>query len=251
MVVGAGMVGAACALYAARAGLDVILVDRGPVAGGTTGAGEGNLLVSDKEPGPELQLALLSVRLWGELAQELDADVEYERKGGLVVASTPQALTALTDLAAGQRTAGVTAVPVDGDLLPALEPYLAPGLAGGVLYPQDAQVMPTLAAAHLIRVSGARLETGRTVTRILRDPAGAVRGVRTDRGDILAPAVVNAAGTWGPRSPRSRGPHCPYSPAAASSWSPSRCRRGYGTRCTPPTTSPTWRATRPPCRPHR
>lgn len=197
MVVGAGMVGAACALYAARAGLDVILVDRGPVAGGTTGAGEGNLLVSDKEPGPELQLALLSVRLWGELAQELDADVEYERKGGLVVASTPQALTALTDLAAGQRTAGVTAVPVDGDLLPALEPYLAPGLAGGVLYPQDAQVMPTLAAAHLIRVSGARLETGRTVTRILRDPAGAVRGVRTDRGDILAPAVVNAAGTWG------------------------------------------------------
>ena len=52
------MVGAACALYASRAGLDVALVDRGPVAGGTTGAGEGNLLVSDKEPGPELELAL-------------------------------------------------------------------------------------------------------------------------------------------------------------------------------------------------
>ena len=63
------MVGAACALYAARAGLDVIVVDRGPVAGGTTGAGEGNLLVSDKEPGPELDLALLSGRLWTELAE--------------------------------------------------------------------------------------------------------------------------------------------------------------------------------------
>lgn len=197
MVVGAGMVGAACALYAARAGLDVILVDRGPVAGGTTGAGEGNLLVSDKEPGPELQLALLSAGLWGELAQELGAAVEYEPKGGLVVASTPASLTALAELAAGQRAAGVSAVQVRADQLHELEPYLARGLAGGVLYPQDAQVMPTLAAAHLVRASGARLQTGRTVIRVLLDGAGAVRGVRTDRGDILAPAVVNAAGTWG------------------------------------------------------
>ncbi|MFG3027575.1 NAD(P)/FAD-dependent oxidoreductase [Streptomyces sp. NPDC048253] len=197
VVVGAGMVGAACALYAARAGLDVILVDRGPVAGGTTGAGEGNLLVSDKEPGPELQLALLSAKLWGELAQEMGAAVEYEPKGGLVVASTPASLTALAELAAGQRAAGVSAVQVGADQLHELEPYLARGLAGGVLYPQDAQVMPTLAAAHLVRASGARLQTGRTVTQVLLDTAGAVRGVRTDRGDILAPAVVNAAGTWG------------------------------------------------------
>ncbi|MER6789660.1 FAD-binding oxidoreductase [Streptomyces sp. NPDC000658] len=198
VVVGAGMVGAACALYAARAGLEVILVDRGPVAGGTTGAGEGNLLVSDKEPGPELELALLSARLWRELAREgLAAAFEYEAKGGLVVASTPDALASLTDLAEGQRAAGVDTVPVDAHRLRDLEPHLAPGLAGGVLYPQDAQVMPALAAAHLARASGARLETGRTVTRILRGPDGAVRGVRTDRGDLLAPAVVNAAGTWG------------------------------------------------------
>jgi glycine/D-amino acid oxidase-like deaminating enzyme len=197
VVVGAGMVGAACAWYAARAGLDVVVVDRGPVAGGTTGAGEGNLLVSDKEPGPELELALLSARLWSALAQELGEAVEYEAKGGLVVASTPEALTALTELAAGQRAAGVETVDVPAGQLPDVEPYLAPGLAGGVLYPQDAQVMPTLAAAHLLRASGARLETDRAVTGVLRGAGGAVRGVRTDRGDLLAPAVVNAAGTWG------------------------------------------------------
>ena len=89
------MVGAACALYAARAGLDVTVVDRGPVAGGTTGGGEGNLLVSDKEPGPELELALLSGRLWGELAEEFGTLVEYEAKGGVVVASSPAGLAAL------------------------------------------------------------------------------------------------------------------------------------------------------------
>ncbi|MER6438686.1 FAD-binding oxidoreductase [Streptomyces sp. NPDC001185] len=197
VVVGAGMVGAACALYAARAGLDVAVVDRGPVAGGTTGAGEGNLLVSDKPPGPELDLALLSARLWAGLGEELGGAVEYEPKGGVVVAATPEGLTALEEFAAGQRSAGVSAVPVPADRLLDLEPHLAPGLAGAVHYPQDTQVMPALAAAHLLRASGARMLTGRTVTEVLRRADGSVRGVRTDRGDLHAPVVVNAAGTWG------------------------------------------------------
>ncbi|WP_329580241.1 NAD(P)/FAD-dependent oxidoreductase [Streptomyces sp. NBC_01361] len=202
VVVGAGMTGAACALYAARAGLRVALVDRGPVAGGTTGAGEGNLLVSDKEPGPELELALHSVRLWVELAAEpgMGDAVEYERKGGVVVATAPEGLAALEELAVEQRAAGVEAIPVDPGELRSLEPHLAPGLPGAVRYPQDAQVMPSMAAAHLVRAAraaGARLHTGWTVTGVLRAADGSVRGVRTDQGDIHAPALVNAAGTWG------------------------------------------------------
>ncbi|KKD09958.1 NAD(P)/FAD-dependent oxidoreductase [Streptomyces sp. WM6386] len=212
VVVGAGMVGAACALYAARAGLDVILVDRGPVAGGTTGAGEGNLLVSDKEPGPELDLALLSGRLWADLAEELGEAVEYEAKGGVVVASTPDGLAALERFADTQRAAGVVAETVVGDGLYDLEPHLAPGLPGGVLYPQDCQVMPALAAAHLVRASGARLFTGRSVTDVLLTPDGAVCGVRTGRGDIDAPAVVNAAGTWGAELAELAGTRLPVLP---------------------------------------
>src|SRR3954453_4585109 len=94
VIIGAGVVRgaggdvAACAYFAARAGLRVAVVDRGPIAGGTTGAGEGNLLVSDKEPGPELELALLSGRLWTELAEKVGDAIEYESKGGVVVAST-------------------------------------------------------------------------------------------------------------------------------------------------------------------
>ncbi|MGW1474519.1 NAD(P)/FAD-dependent oxidoreductase [Streptomyces olivaceus] len=216
VVVGAGMVGAACALYAAREGLDVIVVDRGQVAGGTTGAGEGNLLVSDKEPGPELELALLSAGLWTGLAEELGRETEYEPKGGVVVAETPEALAGLETFAAGQRAAGVSALGVTADRLHDLEPRLAPGLAGAVHYPQDAQVMPALAAAHLLRASGARLRTGRTVTGVLRGPGGTVRGVRTDRGDVHAPAVVNAAGPWGGEVAALAGVHLPVLP-----------RRGY------------------------
>lgn len=201
VIIGAGMVGAACAYYAARAGLDVIVVDRGSVAGGTTGAGEGNLLVSDKPPGPELELALLSAQLWRELAAEqFGGAIEYEPKGGLVVAQDEKSLDALNAFADGQSQHGVHATPVAADGLSELESHLAPGLAGGVFYPQDAQVQPALAAAHLMRAasgSGAKLRTGETVTQLLRTPGGAVRGVRTSRGEIHAPAVVNAAGVWG------------------------------------------------------
>ncbi|MEV7179270.1 FAD-binding oxidoreductase [Kitasatospora sp. NPDC093679] len=197
VVIGAGVVGAACAYYAARAGLRVAVVDRGPVAGGTTGAGEGNLLVSDKEPGPELDLALLSTGLWRELAEELGPAVEYEPKGGLVVAAVPAGLDALRGFAARQRAVGVQAEEIPADELPALEPHLAPGLAGGVHYPQDAQVQPALAAAHLLRASGADRHLGETVRALRTTAAGAVRGVVTDRRELSAAAVVNAAGTWG------------------------------------------------------
>ncbi|MEU4356877.1 NAD(P)/FAD-dependent oxidoreductase [Streptomyces virginiae] len=211
VIIGAGVVGAACAYYAARAGLSVAVVDRGAVAGGTTGAGEGNLLVSDKEAGPELDLALLSTRLWTELAAVLPQEVEYEPKGGLVVAPDEATVKALRSFAEGQRAAGVDAVEVPAHALHDLEPHLAPGLAGGFHYPQDAQVQPAQAAARLLAASGAETFLGEEVTEVLRD-RGAVRGVRTTRRQLLAPAVVNAAGTWGAHIARLAGTELPVLP---------------------------------------
>ncbi|KPC58465.1 NAD(P)/FAD-dependent oxidoreductase [Streptomyces chattanoogensis] len=214
IVVGAGVVGAACAYFAARAGLSVTVVDRGPVAGGTTGAGEGNLLVSDKEPGPELELALLSTELWRELADMLPPGIEYEPKGGLVVASGEAGLRVLRDFAAGQEKAGVRAEEVPAERLEDLEPHLAPGLAGGFHYPQDAQVMPALAAAHLLRAAGDRvcLRLGEEVIGLLTTADGAVRGVRTAAGEMHAGHVVNAAGAWGGEFARLAGVELPVLP---------------------------------------
>lgn len=226
VVIGAGMIGAACAYYAARAGFSVTVVDRGPAAGGTSGAGEGNLLVSDKEPGPELALALRSQELWRSLAEEA-ADpsapdspapdsrdsgslvsaspgsgsrgsawgpgFEYEAKGGLVVAFSSADFEALQRFAATQVPLGVVAEEVPGDRLTEFEPLIAPGLVGGFWYPQDAQVMPALATARLLRASGATLRLGNAVTGLVTS-GGAVRGVRTTQGDISARFVVNAAG---------------------------------------------------------
>ncbi|MGN9769133.1 NAD(P)/FAD-dependent oxidoreductase [Micromonospora sp. SD12] len=197
VVIGAGMVGVACAYYAARAGLAVTVVDRGGVAAGTTGAGEGNILVSDKPPGPELALARHSVALWRELGESLGGEhIELEHKGGLVVAASPAEHAALRAFAASQRAVGVEAYEVAAEALPGFEPHLARDLAGGVHYPQDMQVQPMLAAAHLLRAAGVRLLTGTRVVGVRRDATGAVRAVVTDRGTLHTATVVNAAGVW-------------------------------------------------------
>ncbi|OIJ85668.1 NAD(P)/FAD-dependent oxidoreductase [Streptomyces colonosanans] len=218
IVIGAGVVGAACAYYAARSGISVTVIDRGAVAGGTTGAGEGNLLVSDKEPGPELELALLSVRLWRELSDLLPPRIEYEAKGGLVVASDEASMAALRGFAARQERAGVKAEQATVDQLRDLEPHLAPDLAGGFHYPQDAQVQPALAAAHLLRAAGGqgsggvRLRLGEEVIGVLTGANGEVRGVRTASGDVRAPYIVNAAGSWGGELARLAGVGLPVLP---------------------------------------
>lgn len=202
VVVGAGIVGASCALAAARAGCEVVVLERGQVGSGTTSRGEGNVLVSDKAPGPELDLALVSRSTWGRWAEELDPDaVEFEPKGGVVVATASAALAPLTDFVAGQTGAGVVADAAGPDDLLELEPHLAPDLPGGFHYPQDAQVQPVLAAAAILAAAvalGAELRPGADVVGARRGPDGTLQAVLCADGEqVPADAVVNAAGTWG------------------------------------------------------
>ncbi|MER7548254.1 FAD-binding oxidoreductase [Spirillospora sp. NPDC127506] len=200
VVLGAGIVGAACARELARAGCAVTVVERGRPAAATTAHGEGNVLVSDKEPGPELELARLSRRLWPRVLAELpDAGaVEWEPKGGIVVATTEPGAAALRDLAAGQRAAGVAAAELDAAGLAAAEPHLTRDVAGAVHYPEDAQVQPAGAATALLAAAaaaGARLRTGCAVLGAVTR-GGRITGVRTSAGIVEGDAFVNAAGPW-------------------------------------------------------
>lgn len=201
IVIGAGMIGAACAYACTSAGLRVTVVDRGAIAGGTTSACEGNILLSDKEPGPELDLALLSSRLWKEIAEELTARaLEYEVKGGVMVAGSAATANGLRTLTAAQRAAGIDAIDLEQDELFKLEPNISRDLVGGAYYPQDAQVQPMLAAAQLLRRAredGATVLPNTSVVGFLRGRGDIVTGVRTGTGESLAARwVVNAAGTW-------------------------------------------------------
>jgi glycine/D-amino acid oxidase-like deaminating enzyme len=198
VIVGAGAIGAACAFFLSGRGLRVHVVERAQVAAGTTSACEGNVLVSDKAPGPELDLALYSQTVWRTDLAEHQHLWEFESKGGLVDAATDAERQALRALGEGQRRHGVVVEEVAADAIPDHEPHLRRGLAAAARYPQDAQVHPILLAAHLLRLArlrGATLSTGVEVTGLLRSPDGRVHGVRTSHGTVSSAYVVNAAGT--------------------------------------------------------
>ena len=212
IVIGAGIVGACSALSLTNAGLKVLIIDRGTVASGTTGAGEGNILVSDKDPGPELVLALRSRDLWFEMQEDVGDTFELEAKGGVVVARGDD--SQLKALAKVQSANGVIAQTVDHKELHELEPFLHPELHSGVFYPQDAQCQPMLAAAKIIQTVIARGGTLVSQSKVLgfEIEGGSVKGVITSTGRYLAPLVINAAGTWAGEIASLAGSNLPVAP---------------------------------------
>jgi glycine/D-amino acid oxidase-like deaminating enzyme len=212
IVIGAGIVGASVALSLTNSGFKVLVIDRGAVSSGTTGAGEGNILVSDKDPGPELTLALRSRDLWFEMQEDVGDTFELEAKGGVVVARNEDG--PLMKLASEQSQHGVTIQKLDHASLHELEPYLDQRYQSGVFYPQDAQCQPMLAAAHVIRTvvqRGGSFISQAKVTRILVNE-GAVSGIETTQGNFSAPIIVNATGTWAGELAQMAGSHLPIAP---------------------------------------
>ena len=212
IVIGAGIVGASSALSLTNAGLRVLVIDRGAVSSGTTGAGEGNILVSDKDPGPELTLALRSRDLWFEMQEDVGDSFELEAKGGVVVARNDDG--PLIKLASEQSQHGVVTQKLDHGSLHQLEPYLNPDLHSGIFYPQDAQCQPMLAAAHVIRTvvsRGGAFISQAKVTRVIVENSR-VAGVETSQGIFRAPIVVNATGTWAGEIATMAGSHLPIAP---------------------------------------
>ena len=203
IVIGAGAVGAACALALTEAGAQVIVIDRTGVAGETSSRCEGNILVSDKAPGAEALMAIEANRAWRDLAERLDADrvpgqpaTEFEAKGGVVVAFAGGA-EALQRFADGQRGISIRAEALDERALRELEPHLSPEVAAGVHYPDDAQVQPSLATQAMLaraRHLGAQLRITEVTGAVV--DGDRVRGVLTAEGRIDADAVVNCAGPW-------------------------------------------------------
>lgn len=147
IIVGAGIVGAACADCASAEGLAVLLVEPGAIGGGVTAAGMGHLVSIDGLPA-ELALAGYSQQQW-ETLRHLP-DIEYSRCGTLWVAGDDADRARISQKRERLAGAGVTAVPVDAKELYELEPSLAPGLAGGLLVEDEGVVFPPAVARRLV-----------------------------------------------------------------------------------------------------
>jgi glycine/D-amino acid oxidase-like deaminating enzyme len=194
-IVGAGIVGAACADECARRGLRVAVVDRDTIGSGATAAGMGHIVVMDDS---EAQFALTcySQRLWQQLRSELPDDVEYDQCGTIWVAADEEEMAEVWRKHEYYGARNVATEVVAEPALRDLEPNLRPGMAGGLLVSEDGVLYPPCAARFLMERAqrrGAKIQLGCAVSQL-----GAGRIELSDGQEIRAEFLVNAAGALAP-----------------------------------------------------
>ena len=154
IVIGAGIVGAACAHALALAGQRVLVLDA--QLGGATGAGMGHLVVMDDNPA-ELALSQYSVGLWRALAPQLPGDCAYSGCGTLWIAANAEEMAAAEDKRQRMQQHGIASHLLNAAALAQAEPALRPGLAGALLVPGDGIVYAPNAARWLLAQGGAQI----------------------------------------------------------------------------------------------
>jgi glycine/D-amino acid oxidase-like deaminating enzyme len=213
LIIGAGVVGLSTALFLARAGRSVLVVDHSWPNSGASGANAGSLhaqlLSFDFGAGAALRggpaaltlpLQIESIRLWSELERELVGDFEIKITGGLMLAEDERDLAFLEAKTVVERAQGVEAHVIDRNALRDLEPALDERFVGAAFCPEEGKINPLVATQALWEAAlaaGASIRPKTTVTAIERDAQGF--RVVTRRGTAKARRVVNAAGGFASR----------------------------------------------------
>jgi D-hydroxyproline dehydrogenase subunit beta len=189
IVVGAGIVGAACAAALAADGRRVLVVDQSFAAGEATAAGMGHLVVMD-DSAEQLALTAYSCRLWRELAPSLPQSAEYQACGTLWIAEDETQLEAVRTKASLYAHAGISAELLDSRDVREVEPHLRHGLAGALRVTSDGVVyQPRVVLSLLDQVTarGGRLRERCRVDGLLPS------GIRVQGGEVLRSEVVVVA----------------------------------------------------------
>ena len=205
LIVGAGVIGLACAWRAARAGARVCVLERDHPAAGATGVAAGMLApVGEASWGEEtlLSLNLDSLRRWPDFASELEADagdqVGYAECGALHVALDRDEAEALRRRHKLHRRLGLESEWLRGSDCRRVEPGLATAVRGGVHARHEAAVDPRRLAGALLAAlerRGVPVEAGAEVVAAERD-SGSWRLTTADGRQLAAPSVVLASGAW-------------------------------------------------------
>jgi sarcosine oxidase subunit beta len=174
------------------------VLEKNEVACGSSGACEGLLLLQSKKPGLHLELALKSLQRFPALTQELNGDIEYERKGGVVVIETEEEFAAMQVFVEKQKKHGVDILLLNRYQTRVKEPALSEDIIGATFSPLDSQAHPILLTIGFLRSAqqkGVKVFTNTPVRAIELDH-GRVAAVVTDKGKIKTRFMINAAGAF-------------------------------------------------------
>jgi sarcosine oxidase subunit beta len=198
VIIGAGVIGASIAYHLLRENIRVVVLEKKEVAGGSSGACEGLLLMQSKKPGLHSDLALQSLQKFPTLVRALDHPIEFENKGGVVVIESEAELAAMQVFVERQAKAGLDISLLNRTQARRIEPALSEDIVGVTFSPLESLVNPLLLTIGFLQAARKAGATVLTHTRVegIDLEHGRVAAVRTDKGRIAAPIVINAAGSW-------------------------------------------------------
>jgi glycine/D-amino acid oxidase-like deaminating enzyme len=197
VILGAGIVGAACALECVNAGMRTAVVEGEAVGGGATAAGMGHIVAMDDS---EAQFALTSYSqsLWKALAAELPPAVEYTRCGTIWVAADEEEMAEVRRKLDFYSARHIPAEVLDAQSLVEAEPNLRSPLAGGLRVPSDAVLYPPCAAAYLLEKAQRQKASLDLVLGLTAVRASQGRVTLQDGTGIQSPIIINATGAFAP-----------------------------------------------------
>jgi glycine/D-amino acid oxidase-like deaminating enzyme len=217
IVVGGGIIGAACAFEMARTGASVTLLEKDELAAGASGRNLGYL---DTSKDPVLApLARASLGRYLELATDAPSPffLDPEPVGTLAVTIDEDEIDELQEWAKAAEAVGV-ALEHPGETVRELEPELSPDVVDAYLLHEGHRVDPlalTVCYGALARHSGATIRHHSPARRLV-ERGGRIAGVTTDDGVLEADTVVLAAGPWSSALARPLGIRLPV--ASARGW---------------------------------
>ncbi|HXS04296.1 MAG TPA: FAD-dependent oxidoreductase [Rhodanobacter sp.] len=194
------------------------------------------------------RLAILrrSRRLLAELVRDDKLECEFAEQGTLLVYRTARLQgTDEKKHATVLESLGIEVQRLSGEQVEAMEPALKPGVAGGLLQPQDASLRPDRYVAELARrvvELGGVIESGARVEGFETDRTR-ITGVRSSRGPFRAERVVLALGAWSPLLARQLDLRLPMQPGKGYSLTydrPALAPRRALTLCEPSVCVTSW-----------
>ena len=205
VIIGGGVMGASAAYHLAQRGAGrIVLLEKEPFFGqGSTGRCAGGVRYQFFTE-INVRLSMLSLPMLERFEEEIGQAVDYRQCGYLFMLTTPQQVAAFQAARAMQNALGVATEWLDGDEIRRRLPLMAiDDVLGGTFHQKDGLADPNGVVMGYVGAAqkmGVQALTDIDVAHIIND-GSRVSGVRTDRGDISAPVVVNAAGAWaGPLS---------------------------------------------------
>jgi sarcosine oxidase subunit beta len=215
VIIGAGSVGTPAAMAMAESGLKVLVVERAASAGqGSNKRAIGGLRATHSDPA-KIRICLRSLEIFANWEKDRGDSIEWVQNGYSFVAYGEREERTLKELLVTQKAFGLNIDWLDRQAMLELVPDLNPeNLIGGTFSPEDGSASPLLANRAFYnhaRRAGAEFRFGETVRSLILE-SGAVRGVRTDKSEVRAPVVVNAAGPCAAEIGRMAGLDLPVRP---------------------------------------